>query len=182
MKTSLPAVSVLICLDNFARAQSHAAQPASTKTPPPTITIPRVSVPPKLDDYTNGSAPADALKLADFRQRDPNDGAPASQPTTAYVSYDENNLYVIFVCKDEPGQVRAHLTKRESFNGDDIVGVLLDTFHDRRRAYEFFVNPLGIQMDGIATEGQNDDFSFDTLWHSHGRVTADGFVVLIAIP
>ena len=88
----------------------------------------------------------------------------------------------MFVCKDQPGKVRAHLSKRESSSGDDLVGVLLDTFHDRRRAYEFFVNPLGIQMDGIATEGQGDDFSFDTLWHSEGRVTGDGFVTWIAIP
>jgi hypothetical protein len=171
-------------LSCFAQAQSATSQtnPPAAKIPPPTITIPRVSQPPKLEDYLNATTPADALKITEFRQRDPGDGVPASEPTTVYLSYDEKNLYFVFVCKDEPGQVRAHLSKRESSEGDDIVGVLLDTFHDQRHAYEFFVNPLGIQMDGIATEGQGDDLSFDTLWHSEGRVTGDGFISWIAIP
>lgn len=178
-------VIALGSLSSLAQAQSTTPQtnPPAPKAPPSPITIPRVTQAPKLEDYLNASSHhPDALKIADFLQREPGDGVPVSEPTTVYLSYDEKNLYLVFVCKDEPGQVRAHLSKRESSDGDDIVGVLLDTFHDRRRAYEFFVNPLGIQMDGIATEGQGDDFSFDTLWHSEGRVTDDGFVAWIAIP
>lgn len=177
-------VVALGSLSCFAQAQSITPQanPPATKAPPPTITIPRVTKAPKLEDYLSAANHPDALKITDFLQRDPGDGVPVSEPTTVYLSYDEKNLYLVFVCKDEPGQVRAHLSKRESSGGDDIVGVLLDTFHDRRRAYEFFVNPLGIQMDGIATEGQGDDFSFDTLWHSAGRITDDGFISWIAIP
>src|SRR5664279_1728388 len=44
------------------------------------------------------------------------------------------------------------------------------------------VNPLGVQMDGLITEGQEEDFSFDTLWRSEGRLTADGFIVWMEIP
>lgn len=174
-------MALLCSVNSIAQSQpTTQAQPSRTQLP--SITIPRVSQPPKLDDYLNGSTRSDAVKITDFRQHEPGDGEPASQPTTAYLSYDDSNLYIVFVCTDQPGQVRAHLTKREAFDGDDIVGVLLDTFHDRQRAYEFFVNPLGIQMDGIATEGQEDDFSFDTVWHSEGRVTANGFAALISIP
>lgn len=46
----------------------------------------------------------------------------------------------------------------------------------------FLANPLGIQLDGVTGEGQDDDYSFDTLWHSEGRLTADGYVVRMAIP
>ena len=46
----------------------------------------------------------------------------------------------------------------------------------------FFSSPLGIQADGITTEGQNDDLSFDTVWHSKGRLTDFGYVVSFAIP
>jgi len=66
--------------------------------------------------------------------------------------------------------------------GDDIVGVILDTYHDGRRAYMFLANPLGIQMDGVTSEGQDDDYSYDTLWRSEGRVTPRGYMVLFAIP
>jgi hypothetical protein len=148
---------------------------------PPVVRIPRVSQPPKLEDFL-GEHTGPETKVTGFKQRDPQDGAPVSQPTTAYLSYDDKNLYVVFVCKDEPGKVRAHLSKREDIFSDDWVGVFLDTYRDHHRAYEFLVNPLGIQADGIIIEGQNDDFTFDTVWHSEGKLTDDGYVVLIAIP
>ena len=152
------------------------------KAEPPTLRIPRVSHPPKLDDFLNGTPREAEARVMDFRQREPGDRVPASQPTEAYLSYDDKNLYVVFVCKHDPGKVRARMAKREAIFADDVVGIALDTFHDRRRAYMFFSNPLGIQLDGIATEGQEDDYSFDTLWHSEGRLTADGFIVWMAIP
>lgn len=82
----------------------------------------------------------------------------------------------------EPGKVRARMARRESVFGDDIVEVMLDTFDDQRRAYGFFTNPFGIQWDGLWTEGQGWDGSFDTLWHSRGRRTDQGYVVWMAIP
>src|SRR5690348_16119402 len=153
--------------------------PARAETP--TLRIPRVSQPPKLEEFL-GEHTGPETKVTGFKQRDPQDGAPVSQPTSAYLSYDDKNLYVVFVCKDEPGKVRAHLSKREDIFSDDWVGVFLDTYRDHHRAYEFLVNPLGIQADGIIIEGQNDDFTFDTVWHSEGKLTDDGYVVLIAIP
>ena len=72
--------------------------------------------------------------------------------------------------------------RRESIFSDDFVAVMLDTFNDHQRSYMFFSNPLGIQADGITTEGQDDDMSFDTVWQSRGRVTPFGYVVSFAIP
>src|SRR5262245_55746619 len=146
------------------------------------LRIPKVTQPLRLEDYLGGAPRNEEVRVADFRQREPGDGAPASQPTEAYLSYDDKNLYVVFVCKDQPDNVRARLSRREEISGDDHVVVLLDTFHDRQRAYLFAANPLGIQLDGVVTEGQEDDFSFDTLWHSDGRLTDDGFVVWMSIP
>jgi hypothetical protein len=149
----------------------------------PAFEIRRVDVPPRLADYLDGEPRPEETAVTGFMQREPGDGVPISQETTAYLSYDDHNLYVVFVCRDtEPGRIRARLTRREGFLGDDAVGVVLDTFHDRRRGYLFLVNPLGIQLDGLVAEGQNDDFSFDTLWHSQGRLTDFGYVVWIAIP
>jgi hypothetical protein len=149
---------------------------------PPTLRVGRVSTPPKLDDFVSGNIPSGYVKITDFRQREPGDGTPASKGTTAYIGYDDGDFYVVFVCEQDPSALRANMTKREAIMGDDVVGLLLDTYHDRRRAYIFLVNPLGIQMDGITTEGQDDDYSFDTLWHSDGRSTPDGFVAWIAVP
>ena len=135
---------------------------------PPAITIVRVSEPPTLDRYLDDGATPPGLKLTGFLQREPGDNVPVSQPTEAYLSYDAGDLYVAFVCRDDPAKVRARLTKREAIESDDFVGVVLDTYHDQRRAYLFAVNPLGIQMDGVSTQGQDDDYSYDTVWKSEG--------------
>lgn len=171
--------SFILFLLLLCTASHAAAQAAQTER----LTIPRVSVPPTLEDYLDGVPRADEAAITTFVQREPGDGVPASQPTEAYVSYDDTYLYVMFIARDrEPQQVRASLTKRESFGNDDFVGVMLDTFRDRRRAYLFIVNPLGVQLDGVSTDGDEDDYSFDTLWQSEGRLTELGFVVRIAIP
>ena len=165
-----------------AQSSQQESTPPKTNTPPPTFQIPRTSTPPKLEDYLDGKVPQDERKITGFLQRDPRDGIPASQETTAYLSYDDKNLYAVFVCKDDPKQIRARLSKREDVFSDDLIGIILDTYHDKRRAYLFATNPLGIQVDGIVSEGQDDDYSFDTLWYSQGKLTADGYVVWMAIP
>ena len=144
--------------------------------------VPTVTRAPELAEFLDGARPPNILRIDDFRQRQPNDGAPATVATTAYLAYGEAAVYVVFVCKDDPAKVRAHLSRRESISGDDIVGVSIDTFHDGRRAYMFYANPLGVQLDGISTEGQSDDYKFDTIWSAEGRLTRDGYIVRFTIP
>lgn len=153
----------------------------------PTIVVPRVSQPPKLEEFLemNPGKPIETqlAKIEGFVQRAPRNGEPSSQPTEVYLGYDDKNLYSIFVCFDSaPEKIRGHLSRRENIGSDDTVGVILDTFNDQRRAYAFSANPLGIQADSIQTEGQAVDLSFDTLWYSQGRRTQWGYVVWIAIP
>lgn len=148
-----------------------------------TVSIPRVTVPPTLEDYLDGHPRPEEAAITTFVQREPGDGVPASQPTEAYLSYDDQHLYVVFVAREsDPRNVRASLTRREGFGNDDYVGVMLDTFRDRRRAYLFTANPLGVQLDGVNTDGGEDDYSFDTIWESEGRLTDFGYVVRMAIP
>ncbi|HEY7095523.1 MAG TPA: DUF5916 domain-containing protein [Terriglobales bacterium] len=138
-----------------------------------------------------GEAAQQMVRVTGFVQRNPHDGQPASQRTEAYLGYDEKNLFVVFVCFDDPSKVRARMSRREDIFADDNVEVMLDTFHDKRRAYAFQTNPLGIQWDAIWTEIphedsngniSNFDSSFDTVWSSRGKVTSQGYVVWMAIP
>jgi hypothetical protein len=84
----------------------------------------------------------------------------------------------------EPSKIRARLADRDTPFEDDFVGVILDTFNDERRAYEFFVNPLGVQMDLVFDEfsEEPEDESWDAIWASAGRLTPNGYEVEIAIP
>src|SRR5258708_16865417 len=95
---------------------------------------------------------------------------------------------MVLVCSDDQKKGGARLARREDIYDDDQVEVMLDTFHDRRRAYAFQTTPLGVQWDAIWSEATreeingNFDTSFDTVWDSRGRVTSKGFVVEMAIP
>jgi hypothetical protein len=154
-------------------------QPAS---PRKSITISKISTPPRLEDYRSGER-RDGVSADAFLQREPKDLVPSTERTEVYASYDATSLYFVFVCHaKDPSSVRARMNRREQIFSDDFVGVFLDTFNDRQRAYMFLVSPLGIQLDGIVTEGQNDDFSFDTIWQSRGEVTDFGYITWIAIP
>jgi hypothetical protein len=114
----------------------------------------------------------------------PGDNTPAPVRTTMRIAATPDALYLAFNALDaDPTKIRAHLTDRDGAFNDDFVGVMLDTFDDRRRAYEFFVNPLGVQMDLIREEATgNEDASWDGLWTSAGEITADGYNVEIRIP
>ena len=180
-KAATPSLIFAALLLTWAPACLSAQSAAEiVKVPRTEFTIPRVDRPPQLEDFLKGPLP-DAW-TTDFRQRDPGDGNPVSQHTAAYVAHDDRSLYVVFVCHDDPAKVRARIGRREDIGGDDAVVVYLDTFRDRERAYMFMANPLGVQLDGIITEGQDDDLSFDAVWQSEGRLTADGYVVRIVIP
>ena len=96
------------------------------------------------------------LKIENFIQREPDDGAPATQRTEVYLSYDQEKLYAIFLAfDDEPDQIRSSLTSRENFDGDDTVQLILDTFNNQTSAYAFRVNPAGIQWDARWTESSS---------------------------
>ncbi|MCU1238860.1 MAG: rane associated hydrolase [Candidatus Solibacter sp.] len=146
------------------------------------IQIPKISSRPRLEQFVGGASRADMKRVDDFRQRSPGDGVPASRKTEAWIGYDDQNFYAVFVCQSPAGETRARMAKREDIFSDDVVGVILDTYHDRQRGYEFFVNPYGVQADAIESEAQNDDFSFDTLWYSEGRLTPEGFAAMLSIP
>src|SRR5215510_8489786 len=109
------------------QAPSATAETPAATTPDTVFQIPRVTGPPNLETLLhnghgsngeNGSSAvvrsAMGLAVTDFRQREPGDGTPVSRPTTAYLSYDDANLYVVFVCSDDPAKVRANIARRES--------------------------------------------------------------------
>ena len=173
-------LTVFLCLPLC--ALSLHAQTNIVDTQAQKLHIPRVNRAPKIGDFVDNVPREAELTVTDFRQYVPGDGVPVSQPTTAYLSYDDKNLYVAYVCKDDPKSIRARVAKHDQIMEDDRVIVNVDTFHDHRHMYWFDVNPYGIQADGNVTDGLEDDPSWDTLWRSEGRITRDGYVVWMAIP
>ncbi|MGQ9617749.1 MAG: DUF5916 domain-containing protein [Candidatus Aminicenantia bacterium] len=149
--------------------------------------IPKLSNPPKIDGkIQENSEWKEAIKIENFLQLTPKEGGAPSERTFFYIGYDKENLYMAFKCFDsEPRKIRATLTQRDRVFSDDWVLILIDTFNEKRRAFAFFVNPFGIQMDGISIEeggSQNFDFSWDAVFYSEGRITREGYEIEVSIP
>jgi hypothetical protein len=146
------------------------------------VRIARFDAAPVIDGNLDDTVWRSAAVLRDFYQTTPGDNSRPSKRTRVLLGYDAKNLYIAFEAEDEPDKVRATIAKRDSVFGDDNVRIILDTFNDQRRAYVLGFNPLGIQADGIMTEGRNTDFSVDILMESKGVITKDGYIVEVRVP
>ena len=165
-------------------ASTTPAPPDAKSTLPPGKSAPvrmtRFDKPPVIDGKLEELWKA-APVLTDFIQVQPGDNIAPSKRTEVMLGYDSKFIYIAFHCYDEPEKVRAAISKRDNIFNDDYVGILFDTFNDKRKAYEFDFNPLGIQADGTWTDN-NEDFNPDYVFESKGVVTNDGWTVEIAIP
>lgn len=150
--------------------------------PPPGYRVHRAEGPIEIDARLEEAAwrQADSIPLA--WEYFPGDNVAPPVSSVCRATYDDDALYIGCEGYDpNPGEIRAWLADRdEGFEHDHFVFVL-DPFHDRRRAFQFRVTPLGVQMDAILSQNQ-EDFSWDTIWESDGRITDEGYVVEVAIP
>ncbi|HTH50981.1 MAG TPA: DUF5916 domain-containing protein, partial [Pyrinomonadaceae bacterium] len=135
-----------------------------------------------IDGRVDEEAWKSAAVFKNFFQTGPGYNTEPSRRTEGYMMYDEHNLYIAFRCWDEKDKIRATVAKRDNVFGEDNVRVWLDTYDDRRRAYVLGFNPLGIQQDGIYTEGQGADFTPDIVMESKGAIQDWGWSVEIKIP
>jgi Domain of unknown function (DUF5916) len=117
----------------------------------------------------------------------PGDNVPPPVETTCHILFDAATLY--FGCRafdPAPGEIRAHLAERDDrvrTIQDDHIVFLLDPFNDERRAFEFRVNTLGVQMDAILARSEGiEDFSWNAVWTSKVQITEDGYTVEVGIP
>ncbi len=147
-------------------------------------TLPRVETGVVVDGVLDEAAWNRATRLTLDYETSPGENVEPPVATVALLMEDGERLLVAFDARDpDPGKIRAFLRDRDSAYADDFVGIVLDTFNDERRAFEFFVNPLGVQMDLTNDDiHQTEDDSWDAIWDSAGRITDSGYVVEMAIP
>lgn len=119
-----------------------------------------------------------------FIQMEPMPGSPSVQNTVVFVLYDENTIYVAFKCYQDPASIKAKIQSRDKLSkSDDIVGIWLDTYNDKRTAFAFMINPLGTQFDfKIIDDGRILDTNWDTEWESAVQINDWGWYAEMAIP
>ncbi len=147
-------------------------------------TIPHVQSAPAIDGEIAEGEWAGAEHAVLDNETHPSQNVPALVDTEVLMMEDGANFYVAFIASDpEPDKIRAFFSDRDSSFDDDIVGVIIDTFNDERRAFEFIANPLGVQMDMIMDDVvEDEDPSWNAIWDSVGKISDKGYVVEIKIP
>ncbi len=161
--------------------------PAVPNVLPRNIKIPHLTFVPSIGQFENMQAQGPAkqmIRISDFTQTSPANGAEPSERTDLYLGYTDQAIVVVWVCFDDLSKVRAHIDRRENIYDDDYVQITLDPFHDQRHAFVFGSNPLGVQADGLWTEGTNNnpDNTWDAIWESEGKLTSQGYIVWEEIP
>jgi len=161
--------------------------------------IPRFEAQPTIDGVLDEPVWRRAARLTGFSQYRPVDGRPAEDSTEVLVWYAPDAIYFGIRAFERHGNaVRATLADRDNIDADDHVAILLDTYLDHRRATMFAVNPLGVQEDGVWSDGvaagaaggpsaggrfdATIDLNPDYVYESRGRVTARGYEVEVRIP
>jgi hypothetical protein len=161
-------------------AAPASAQPGSLdRTAFATLT----SSPIRIDGALDDAAWVSARPITAFVQRDPSEGAPPSMRTEARIAFDASALYVAVHAYDaEPGRIVGYLTRRDVSSSSDWIHVVIDSYHDRRTAYQFGVNPAGVKFDSYWFNDDNDDSSWDAVWDVVALRTSDGWNAEFRIP
>jgi hypothetical protein len=137
----------------------------------------------KLDGAFTESIWEHVPSISDFRQRDPKDGAAPTFATDVQVAYDAANLYVAIRAHDpEPHRLVGLRTRRDSESPSDWLKVIVDSFHDKRTAFEFGVNPAGVKEDRAWSNDGNDDSGWDGVWDVAVSRDKDGWRAEFRIP
>lgn len=148
----------------------------------PTLQVSRRAGSIKIDGQLEDPGWAGAARAGNFAEHNPGDQTKPPVDTEAIITYDDEQLYVAFVCYDDPRTIRASFCEREGVYSDDYIVLLIDTYAEATWAYELCVNPYGIQGDVLWSRSGGEDVGFDVIFESAGMITDQGYQVEMAIP
>ena len=143
----------------------------------------QASAPIRVDGSLEDAAWGMAEPITGFVQRDPREGAAPTLRTEARVAFDASALYVAVRAFDpEPDRIVGYLTRRDAGSSSDWIHVIVDSYHDRRTAYQFGVNPAGVKFDSYWFNDDNEDSSWDAVWEVVSARASDGWTAEFRIP
>ncbi len=185
------------------------AASAGILTGRPSVTAVRANESPRIDGQLDDVIWQRAVRLTEFVQVRPVEGAPATEDTEVWIAYDNGNLYLAMHAHyTDPRIARANRVDRDQTRTDDTISVYFDTFLDQQRAYVFSVNGYGVQGDSLMGSSRggggyrggggggggysggyggfsgvpSGDSSWDALFDSAGSLVDDGWTAEMAIP
>lgn len=155
-----------------------------SKTTPPVLQAVRVTgTSIEVDGVMSEDSWRDAHVATGFVQFQPNEGAAASEATDARVLYGDAALYVFIRAHDSaPDSIASQLTRRDQHSYSDLLGVVIDSYFDRRTAFHFMVNPRGVKHDVYRFDDTQEDSGWDAVWDVATSVDSEGWSAEFRIP
>ena len=147
----------------------------------PPVHVHTTAVPVRIDGVLDEAAWSEAVAVTELRRHQPTAGPAPGDHTEIRVLQDAEALYFGITVRDTTYRPRAHIAPREDVNVDDQIGIYLDPIGDARTGYIFYFNALGIQQDIRYANGQWFP-NWNTVIHSKGTVSDDGYTLEIALP
>ena len=196
MHRPLPLLSALILLSTpcFAQAPntlaankgpslSGVSAPTGPKASATAANASRAVIAPVLDGRTDDTAWVSAHVIDQFLEYEPNEGADTRFKTEIRVTYDDRNLYVLARMYDPaPDSIISLLSRRDVRTQSEQLKLLIDSYHDKKTAFQFITNPAGVKRDYYVSNDGNEDGSWDAVWDVATRIDSVGWVAEFRIP
>ena len=193
-----PAAVALVLLALWAPCLAAQSPPASLPDPgdtrPARATIPmratatnagamRTATPPTIDGRPDDAAWQNAPVIDQFLEYEPNTGAEPRFRTEVRLLYDDRYLYILGRMHDPaPDSIISLLSRRDIRTESEQLKIVIDSYHDRRTAYQFILNPAGVKRDFFVYNDQVEDPTWDGVWDGHASIDSLGWVAEFRIP
>jgi hypothetical protein len=171
-----------------AAGQDVSPTPGTTARARPELTIRavRLDEPLRLDGVLDEALYSSEAPITGFLQTEPDEGQPATERTDVWVSFDRDHVYVSFRSfESDVSRLVANEMRRDSnaiWQGNDLIGFMFDTFHDRRNAVLFTANAIGGRQDGQVTNERQWNGDWNPVWEVETGWFEGGWTVEAAIP
>jgi len=123
-----------------------------------------------------------------FMQYFPSDTSVSNYPSRVKVAFDDTNLYLAAIMENKGPRKYVSTSLRRDFRGEqnDGISFVFDTFNDLTNAFQFGVNPYGVQREALLANGgsraEDLNLAWDNKWYSEAKIMENHWQVEVIIP
>jgi hypothetical protein len=124
----------------------------------------------------------------DFMQYFPSDTSLSKFPTRIKVAFDDTNLYLAAIMENSGPRKYVSTSLRRDYRGEqnDGISFVFDTFNDGTNAFQFGVNPYGVQREALLSNGgsrsEDLNLAWDNKWYAEAKMMENHWQVEVIIP
>ncbi|MBC7889974.1 MAG: carbohydrate binding family 9 domain-containing protein [Ferruginibacter sp.] len=161
---------------------------AFTQIPKKELTAFRTSAAVIIDGNPNEEAWKNAAVADHFTELRPTPfkSEDTANATRIFIMYNNEGIYIGGNLHERTkDSIASELIGRDGFGNNDFVGIIFDTYYDKLNGFEYFVTPLGEQMDAKQApnmNGDSEDFSWNAVWKSAAKIQTNGWSFEMFIP